>query len=286
MVRSVDAESSVNRLRSANPRPKHPRRSSIVALAPAMLVGLVTCATGAVGAAPLGAVPMSDRYGASSARITAAKLLSRRGTLQQAGTTGVRKARRDKSPPTMPRRLAVANATPTRLTLSWRRSSDNVKVAGYEVYRTRRKKSRTTRTTHTMRSFRCGTTYRIGVAAFDRAGNRSRKAWINASTAACAPLPRRRRLPRRRLRHRRPPPPLLVSRSYRLSMAGRTTTRSSRTRFRWLPRSSRSLFGGATRTRLRTLPRTRRSGSTPMSGWPTRAPGSCRTFGTPAARDY
>ena len=39
---------------------------------------------------------------------------------------------------------------------------------------------------------------------------------------------------------------LLVSRSYRLSMVGRTTTRSSRTRFRWLPRSSRSLFGGAT----------------------------------------
>ena len=110
----------------------------------------------------------------------------------------------------------------------------------------------------------------------DRLPHRSRLHWKrrqergrSSSSSSSSSSVLRHLLRRRHRRHHRRRRLLLVSRSYRLSMAGRTTTRSSRTRFRWLRRSSRSLCGVATRTRLRTLPRTRRSGSTPMSGWPT-----------------
>ena len=95
----------------------------------------------------------------------------------------------DESPPTKPRRLALAEATPTSVTPTWRRSRDNVRVAGYEVYVPGRPRVRTTRTAYTIRSLACRTTYRIGVAAYDAAGNRSPTRWFAGSTAACVPAP-------------------------------------------------------------------------------------------------
>ena len=141
-----------------HPRQWKERSRTIIAVLPMLLIGVVTCATGAAGAAP-----------------SAADVLKARPT----------RAR----PPRCLRSLAVANATQTSLTLSWGRSTDNVRVAGYEVYLTGRPGVRTPRTTYTIRSLACSTTYRIGVAAYDVAGNRSLTNWIASSTAACVPPP-------------------------------------------------------------------------------------------------
>ena len=95
----------------------------------------------------------------------------------------------DTSRPTRPTGLRLAGATPTSVTLTWRRSSDNKGVAGYDVYLAGRTTFRTTQTTYTITALACRTTYRVGVAAYDAAGNTSRTAWISVSTAACAPPP-------------------------------------------------------------------------------------------------
>ena len=95
----------------------------------------------------------------------------------------------DTSAPGMPRQLRLVTATATSLTVSWRSSRDNIAVAGYEVVRRRSPTTRTTGTTHTVGSLTCNTTYRVGIAAYDAAGNQSRAAWITASTAACGPSP-------------------------------------------------------------------------------------------------
>jgi chitodextrinase len=91
--------------------------------------------------------------------------------------------------PTMPRRLRLVEATSTSLTLSWRPSNDKVGVAGYDVYVPSRPAIQTTQTTYRITSLACRTTYRVGVAAYDAAGSRSRVAWVSVSTTACAPTP-------------------------------------------------------------------------------------------------
>ena len=155
-------------------------RRRILVVLPTMLVGVVTCAAGAVGSAELGkAAPTGDR---ASQVQTAQRQL-----------TPFQRPLADDSLPTMPQGLALTKATQTSLTVSWRRSDDTVGVAGHELHLAGRSTIRTTATTHTLESLACGTTYRIGVAAYDAAGKTSRIAWISVSTAACAPPPQPRR---------------------------------------------------------------------------------------------
>jgi hypothetical protein len=42
--------------------------------------------------------------------------------------------RHDRRPPTPPTGLTVSNVTPTGATLTWNKSTDNVAVAGYDIY--------------------------------------------------------------------------------------------------------------------------------------------------------
>ena len=116
------------------------RRRRITVVLPTIFVGVVTFAAAAVGAAGVrDASSTSDRDAtASPGRVGPTKPPPRRGRVRQA--TGARQTKRDTSPPKMPRRLSPTNATPTSLTASWRRSSDNVRVAGYEVSVTGRPK--------------------------------------------------------------------------------------------------------------------------------------------------
>jgi chitodextrinase len=141
------------------------RRSRILVVVPVLLAGVVICAATATAAA------IRDR--ASQSLFEAVQTVQRDDT----------------SRPTRPRRLALMRATPTSVTVSWRRSHDNVGVAGYKVYLFGRPTMRTTGTTHTIESLECSKTYRFGVLAHDLAGNDSRTAWISVSTAACAPPP-------------------------------------------------------------------------------------------------
>ena len=116
------------------------RRRRITVVLPTIFVGVVTFAAAAVGAAGVRDAPStSDRDAtARPGRVGPTKPPPRRGRVRQA--TGVRQTKRDTSPPKTPRRLSPTNATPTSLTASWRRSSDNVSVAGYEVSVTGRAK--------------------------------------------------------------------------------------------------------------------------------------------------
>ena len=139
--------------RSKQPNLRRPPRSSFLVLL-ALVISLMAYAAGAVGVAHIRDAAAAD----------------------------------DTGRPTMPKLLRLAQATSTTLTLSWRPSYDNVGVVGYDVYVTVRPTIQTTRTSYRITGLACRTTYRVGVAAYDAAGNRSRVAWVSASTTACAAI--------------------------------------------------------------------------------------------------
>lgn len=95
----------------------------------------------------------------------------------------------DTTPPTTPGSLTVAGRTQTSLTLTWSASSDNVGVAGYSVYNGAIEVAIAAGTGTTLTGLACGTTFTVGVAAFDGAGNRSSTSTVSAATAACAGAP-------------------------------------------------------------------------------------------------
>ena len=93
----------------------------------------------------------------------------------------------DQVAPTKPRGLKVASTTASSVTVSWQRSTDRVGVAGYIVYRdgVRIGSTAATKTRYVASTLTCGTSHRIAVQAYDRAGNRSARAVILAATSAC-----------------------------------------------------------------------------------------------------
>ena len=68
--------------------------------------------------------------------------------------------------------------------LSWSASTDNVGVAGYDVYAGSTKIATEVVTSHIF-TVSCGHTYTFGVIAFDAAGNRSSMATISVTTGSC-----------------------------------------------------------------------------------------------------
>ena len=95
----------------------------------------------------------------------------------------------DTQPPSTPGGLSVTAAATTSLGLSWTASTDNVAVAGYDVFLGASKAATGTSTTVSLGGLACGTTYTVGVEAFDSAGNRSSRASKEAVTAACPSPP-------------------------------------------------------------------------------------------------
>jgi chitodextrinase len=91
----------------------------------------------------------------------------------------------DTTPPSTPGNLRVTAAAPTSLTLNWNPSSDDTGVRGYDVYRGGVKVDSTTATTYAFTGLTCGTSYTLGVEAYDAAGNHSARASVSASTSAC-----------------------------------------------------------------------------------------------------
>src|SRR6266508_1465460 len=89
--------------------------------------------------------------------------------------------------PTAPTALTTANVTQTALTLSWTASTDNVGVAGYDVFANGTKiGASTTATSNALAGLTCGAAYTLGVEAFDAAGNRSTRSTKAATMAACS----------------------------------------------------------------------------------------------------
>jgi chitodextrinase len=95
----------------------------------------------------------------------------------------------DNEAPTAPAGVNVVATAETQVDLSWPASTDNVGVAGYGLYREGVSigSSQTTSFSHT--GLACGTTYSLGVDAYDAAGNRSEARVVSATTAACPEAP-------------------------------------------------------------------------------------------------
>jgi chitodextrinase len=87
--------------------------------------------------------------------------------------------------PTAPTALTVTSASATGISLRWTQSSDNVSVAGYNVFLNGTKTTTTTSTSYSFAGLTCGTSYTLGVQAYDAAGNRSTQASIVAPTSPC-----------------------------------------------------------------------------------------------------
>src|SRR5205807_1845502 len=104
----------------------------------------------------------------------------------QATVTASTSACLDTSAPTAPSGLAVSGATDTSVTIDWTASTDDVGVSGYGIYQAGASAGSTGSTSYTVSGLSCGTSYSFAVDAVDAAGNRSAKATVSASTAACS----------------------------------------------------------------------------------------------------
>ncbi len=77
----------------------------------------------------------------------------------------------DLQPPSAPQNLSAVNRTHTTISLSWSKSSDNVKVKGYYVFRDGKKMITLSNTSFTNRDLVPGRQYTYYVKAYDAAGN-------------------------------------------------------------------------------------------------------------------
>jgi len=94
----------------------------------------------------------------------------------------------DTQAPTVPSGLAATNVLATQLTVSWTAATDNVGVAGYQVYRDGILIHTTPATTFTDTGLSANTPYTYTVAAFDYANNVSAQSTsLDVTTAAPGP---------------------------------------------------------------------------------------------------
>jgi chitodextrinase len=91
----------------------------------------------------------------------------------------------DITPPSIPTGLTVNGATQSSISLRWNASIDDFGVAGYDLFRNNSRVGTATGTSYTFSGLACGTTYTLGVDAFDAAGNVSLRASITASSGQC-----------------------------------------------------------------------------------------------------
>ena len=87
------------------------------------------------------------------------------------------------------------------MTLAWNAATDNVGVAGYDVFVNGAKVATTNSLTATVGGLACGTSYTVGVKAFDAAGNRSTLATTGGATAGCKGPHKQPRVSRLRTSH-------------------------------------------------------------------------------------
>ncbi|MCZ2111087.1 MAG: Ig-like domain repeat protein, partial [Dehalococcoidia bacterium] len=92
----------------------------------------------------------------------------------------------DTTAPSAPTGLTTGSVGQTSIGLSWAASTDNVGVTGYDVIRNGSTIATVTGTGTTFTGLSCGTSYTLGVKAFDAAGNRSALASTSVSTSACS----------------------------------------------------------------------------------------------------
>ena len=87
--------------------------------------------------------------------------------------------------PSAPTGLSTSAVGQDAATLTWKASSDNVGVAGYRIFRDGSQVGTAASTNFAISGLSCGSSYTLGVAALDAAGNVSATATTNLTTAAC-----------------------------------------------------------------------------------------------------
>jgi chitodextrinase len=92
----------------------------------------------------------------------------------------------DTAAPSQPTNLAISGSTRTGVTLTWSPSTDNVGVTAYRAYVNGSASTTVTQPGAGVSGLTCGTGYTFEVDATDAAGNRSSRASLVGSTAACA----------------------------------------------------------------------------------------------------
>lgn len=88
-------------------------------------------------------------------------------------TTNTNTQNQDNIAPSVPTNLDSSNVTSNSATITWTGSSDNVRVAGYRIYRNNNYLTSTPSTSYTDSNINSATTYTYNVAAFDTSGNQS-----------------------------------------------------------------------------------------------------------------
>ena len=92
----------------------------------------------------------------------------------------------DTTAPSAPASLTSTASTTTSVSISWTASTDNVSVTAYRAFLNGTQAGTTSSTNYQFTGLTCGTTYSLGVAASDGAGNVSSTTSINTATAPCA----------------------------------------------------------------------------------------------------
>jgi chitodextrinase len=105
----------------------------------------------------------------------------------QAATTATTTACPDTTPPSAPGNLSETNATTGSISFAWVASTDNVGVAGYDVYVNGSLETQVTGTSATVSNLACGSSVAVAVDAYDAAGNRSQEVTTQMSTQSCPP---------------------------------------------------------------------------------------------------
>jgi hypothetical protein len=91
--------------------------------------------------------------------------------------------------PSAPAGLAVTASGLSSMSLTWLPSTDDVGVAGYDVYANGVKLGTAASSTATVGGLTCSTSYTMGVQAFDADGNRSSLVTVPGTTQPCVSAP-------------------------------------------------------------------------------------------------
>ena len=113
--------------------------------------------------------------------------MNRRGALNSYLSVMGRVRRQDRLAPSVPAGLRASELKQASAKLTWRRASDNRGVTGYGLYRDGQRVGSSAAPSAVFTGLSCGRIHRLGVDAFDRAGNRSARSQANVATLSCAP---------------------------------------------------------------------------------------------------
>jgi parallel beta-helix repeat protein len=97
-------------------------------------------------------------------------------------------AARDRTPPTTPTTL-TATSTNTTVTLTWKQSTDNIAVKGYNIYRAQTRIGTSPTTNYNDTTITPATTYTYSISAYDAAGNPSARSKTLTITTKPNPPP-------------------------------------------------------------------------------------------------